>query len=305
MSPEQRSLHEVKEMVSALQGILTGAQTVTIKGEDGKTPQRGVDYLTPQELEVLKLQIGQLVIDYVVPRIRQPIDGKTPIPGVDFPTVEQIMQFAEAAIEKIKKEKLNRNQLANDVAEMIKNKKGIVKWDNIGNVPKVESLVSEAIEEQAEKLRKEVVKKEAIDWRYIKNKPDFEAILSQITGGGGSILRIQDEGSTVSEHVTTLNFLGAGVTTSYGGNGIIQITIAGGTGNFAHNETPTGTQNGVNDTFTLANAPSPAASLQLYMNGQLLAAGGEDYTLSGATITYVNAKIPISTDIIRAWYQYA
>ncbi len=52
-------------------------------------------------------------------------------------------------------------------------------------------------------------------------------------------------------------------------------------------ETPSGALTGT--TFTLAHSPSPAGSLILSKNGQILTAGGIDYTLSGATITTVVA----------------
>ncbi len=72
--------------------------------------------------------------------------------------------------------------------------------------------------------------------------------------------------------------------------------------NFADTETPTGAINGSNVTFTLANAPSPAASLILTLNGQVLAPVGVDYTLSSATITLNTA--PPTGSILRAWYRY-
>jgi hypothetical protein len=75
--------------------------------------------------------------------------------------------------------------------------------------------------------------------------------------------------------------------------------------NFADNETPSGTINGVNDTFTLANTVSPAASLSLYLNGQLqISGGGNDFTLSGLTITYAAGRIPQTGDVHRASYRY-
>lgn len=47
-----------------------------------------------------------------------------------------------------------------------------------------------------------------------------------------------------------------------------------------------GTQNGVNKTFTLASAPTGGV-IQLFKNGQLLTPGsGKDYQLSGVTITF-------------------
>jgi len=70
-------------------------------------------------------------------------------------------------------------------------------------------------------------------------------------------------------------------------------------------ETPTGTQNGVNLVFTLANAPSPANSLQLFLNGAYLTQGaGNDYTLSGSTITLAAAFAPGVADNMRASYTY-
>lgn len=79
--------------------------------------------------------------------------------------------------------------------------------------------------------------------------------------------------------------------------------ISGGASiNFADNETPSGTINGSNQTFTLANTPT-AGSVKVYLNGILQDAGaGNDYTISGSTITYLTA--PISGDKIRANYRY-
>ncbi len=72
--------------------------------------------------------------------------------------------------------------------------------------------------------------------------------------------------------------------------------------NFADNETPSGTINSSNVTFTLAHTPSPGASVNLYVNGVLQLAGGTDFTLATATITFANA--PTTGDWIRASYRY-
>lgn len=73
--------------------------------------------------------------------------------------------------------------------------------------------------------------------------------------------------------------------------------------NFADEEIPSGTVNGVNVTFTLAHIPSPAASLQLFVNGaqQWQNAAG-DYTLSSSTITFLSA--PLTGSTIICWYRY-
>jgi hypothetical protein len=76
------------------------------------------------------------------------------------------------------------------------------------------------------------------------------------------------------------------------------------TGTVVDLETPSGTINGTNDTFTLAHAPSPAGSLHLYKNGQLMLPGGADYTLTGNSIVYVAGAIPKSGDVHRASYRY-
>jgi hypothetical protein len=70
---------------------------------------------------------------------------------------------------------------------------------------------------------------------------------------------------------------------------------------FADGETPTGLVNSANVTYTTANAPSPATSLAVYINGnrQLLTT---HYSLSGSTITMVTA--PTTGDNIRIDYRY-
>jgi hypothetical protein len=56
-------------------------------------------------------------------------------------------------------------------------------------------------------------------------------------------------------------------------------------------ETPSGAVNGSNTTFTLANTPNPPGTEQLLLNGLLLESGaGNDYTISGTTITMLNGR---------------
>jgi hypothetical protein len=65
-------------------------------------------------------------------------------------------------------------------------------------------------------------------------------------------------------------------------------------------ETPTGSINGSNTTFTLANTPS-ANTEELFLNGILLEPGaGNDYTISGATITMLSA--PLTGDRLKVSY---
>ena len=64
-------------------------------------------------------------------------------------------------------------------------------------------------------------------------------------------------------------------------------TLHRGGANYIDSETPTGTINGVNTSFTLANTPVDG-SLKVYLNGarQKLT---DDYTLSGKTINFITA----------------
>lgn len=128
--------------------------------------------------------------------------------------------------------------------------------------------------------------------------PNLQAYISQIrdshTGGGpGYIYEISDVDTTglVPSQVLVWN----GVKWRPGAGG------AAPTGQ-VYGETPSGTMDGVNTIFTLAHTPDPAASLRLYLNGARQQAGGGDYTLVGATITFVNA--PLGGGVLLADYVY-
>lgn len=85
------------------------------------------------------------------------------------------------------------------------------------------------------------------------------------------------------------------------GNVSANIPAPGTVPNFADNETPAGTVNGSNVTFTLAHTPSPSASLQFFING-VGQVSTTDYTISTATITMTSA--PSTGALLKAWYRY-
>ena len=71
--------------------------------------------------------------------------------------------------------------------------------------------------------------------------------------------------------------------------------------NIVTRETPTGAVNGANTTFTLAATPT-AGTEEVFLNGILQEPGaGNDYTISGATITYLAA--PLTGDRLRVNYR--
>jgi hypothetical protein len=83
---------------------------------------------------------------------------------------------------------------------------------------------------------------------------------------------------------------------------------SGGTGGilplYADSETPTGVENGLNATFTLLFAPSPANSLIFFRNG-LLQTHGFDYSLTGNVVTFLSGSLPQAGDELTASYRYA
>lgn len=70
--------------------------------------------------------------------------------------------------------------------------------------------------------------------------------------------------------------------------------------NFVHDETPSGTINGSNADFTIANTPT-SGTLRVWRNGQRVLQGlGNGYTLSGTTISMTTA--PVTGDSLRVDY---
>lgn len=71
--------------------------------------------------------------------------------------------------------------------------------------------------------------------------------------------------------------------------------------NFIDKEIPSGSINGSNTSFTIANSPV-AGSEHVYLNGMLLESGaGNDYTISGANITLLSA--PLTGEKLRVTYR--
>ena len=71
---------------------------------------------------------------------------------------------------------------------------------------------------------------------------------------------------------------------------------------FVDAETPAGAVNGVNTVYTLAQTPTPAASLAVYRNGIRMKAG-LDYTAAGTAITFISGSIPQNGDVLLCSYR--
>ncbi len=73
---------------------------------------------------------------------------------------------------------------------------------------------------------------------------------------------------------------------------------------YSDSEIPSGAINGTNTVFALAFPPSPAGSLELYLNGLRLDAN-VDFTLVTNTVTFFTGSIPQLGDLLLASYRYA
>jgi hypothetical protein len=130
-------------------------------------------------------------------------------------------------------------------------------------------------------------------------------------GGGGSVTTVSVvsangfAGTVANAGTTPAITLSTTITGVLKGNGTAISAATAGTdfmapSSFVVRETPTGTINGVNTTFTLANTPLVGTE-QVFLNGILQEPGaGNDYTISGATITYLAA--PLTNDKVRVTY---
>lgn len=116
----------------------------------------------------------------------------------------------------------------------------------------------------------------------------------------GNPIKILDEGVTLTAAVAQIDFVGAGVTGTNVGDNVTE-TISGAVGTTVTEEVPSGSIDGNNKAFTLAHTPT-AGTLKVFLGGARQQSGGGDYTLSGATITFVIA--PMIGSILVADYSY-
>ena len=124
-------------------------------------------------------------------------------------------------------------------------------------------------------------------------------LIVQVIGSAGASASVAPSalGALYCDSVDVIAVGGGGGGTGGGGTG--------GTGSLTSFDiTPTGTIDGSNPTFTLPNAPNPAASLQLFKNGRKMFST-IDFTISGVTITYQSGSIPQVGDVhVAGSYTY-
>ena len=133
-------------------------------------------------------------------------------------------------------------------------------------------------------------------------------ILTNVTGSDIGGISLYLNGTSTANKFLSEVTLKANTVLHFDTNGISQyplpVTVisgggGGGTGaSYIFGEIPSGTIDGINTTFTISNTP---LGLSLFLNGQRLTEG-DDYTLSGSTLTMI--QIPQPTDTFVSDYTY-
>lgn len=118
-------------------------------------------------------------------------------------------------------------------------------------------------------------------------------------GGGGSALTIKDDGTTLNTAVTSIDFVGSGVTATANGSNVT-VTIPTGLSNTIVKTTSfTATNAAANLTYTLPVAPVNSAYLFVIKNGIVLTPN-TDYSVSNTTLTVKESGA--ANDVIEVRY---
>lgn len=84
-----KKIPEPKEFPKEMEVTLKGIKIITLKGDDGETPKKGIDYYTPKEVAEIKKEITpKKGVDYT-----DGDKGDTPKKGRDYFTKGEIEQF--------------------------------------------------------------------------------------------------------------------------------------------------------------------------------------------------------------------
>ncbi len=207
-------------------------------------------------------------------------DKEEIISKIDVPTVEKVIEKTQTIIEKpiiteIVKQ-IESQETALDIAEKLNTLESAVNKEVIKDLPQWMESINRSLNDRTNRTNR-------------KNPPH----------GGGSGHIIEDEGTVLTQR-KKLNFVGSGVTaTDDSANNATVVTITAGGGSLAK-LIVTGTANGVNKTFTIATAITGTSWVVL--NGAYQVDGGVDYSISGTTITYVNAPAPSSSPTHWLYY---
>jgi hypothetical protein len=136
------------------------------------------------------------------------------------------------------------------------------------------------------------------DYLFSTSSPSVTGGTSAVRTTGQTPIPINDVvglAADLSQINTQLQSLNSGLTTVSAALTVYLSTL------WIIGEIPGGALNGSNVTFSLANVPVPATSVRVYRNGLRLSVG-MDYSISGASITFLSTAIPQLSDLLQVDY---
>ncbi len=111
---------------------------------------------------------------------------------------------------------------------------------------------------------------------------------------------LPNPGASALGGVESLNCAGSGHIVAISTSGVPTCAADGGANQ--NQGAPTGLINGSNTSYTLSPTPTVSANVNCFLNGvQQRQGAGTDYTISGATITYLTAP-PTNSTLNCLWY---
>ena len=118
-------------------------------------------------------------------------------------------------------------------------------------------------------------------------------------GGGGSALTIKDDGTTLNTAVTSIDFVGSGVTATANGSNVTVAIPTGLSNTIIKTTSFTATNAAANLTYTLPFTPVGAAYFFVIKNGIVLLPN-TDYNVSNTTLTVIESGA--ANDVIEVRY---
>ena len=143
----------------------------------------------------------------------------------------------------------------------------------------------------------EIEPEKQIDASHIKNFP--KEVGKHIIAHSRN-LDFFDETTLLVSNPTQIKFTGSGISAALDANGVLVVTVSGGAGNNEAYEDATNTGNNID--FTISNTPVTNTLIVINGNTGQIYMPTTDYSLTGTTITFVNAQAGVT---VRARYAYA
>lgn len=233
LDPEKTIFQSLEEFQTAAQQLLQMFEGVDVGsleqlvGEDGKTPVRGEDYFTEEDLQAIE--------DFIV--------SKVPVVGQDLPSVAQVVQYIQREVAKVprikgdkgdpgKKGKDGDNGSPDTPAEIIAKLRSLPKNQRL-KITDIRGLEN-VLRDYREALEEVPLLRKALE--------DQQIVIPANTSsdGGGSGLTQEQVEDIVAAMFTDATH--SGITVNYDDtNGLIEITVTGGGGGETNTASNVGT----------------------------------------------------------------